>query len=592
MLALLVVAGGAVGAARAQPPARVVVLPFENLSGTATIGRDVAALMAAALPERGWRLADADNVEALLEDERVRYLDSLTPPQLARLVDATGAEAVLFGSVTVYDDGPNAMVAVGARLVDRGGSVRWWDLEAASAEDTVGVLGLGRAASARDLARVVVQRLAGRAPGPGDTRAIATEGAPMFLARPIAWRSPYLPRDDSYRVVILPLEGWVGSGAATKVVAGLLARRLEATGHFHVVEPAVVRRALLELGLWSVGGLDPDALRLLGERLGAPYFVRGTLFRFSDGRGQNASPPRVELTLTMVDARRERLVWIGHHARGGDDYRGLLELGSVTTAVALADRVVAELVEASEASADRGQALKSVPRRARTEERAGERTAAAAAPRSPRKLTPEQELDARTHVQQGLALADAGRTDEAVAELAKAIELTDDARLYFPLGSIHDRARRTQDALAAYRRYVAEANVGPKQKAPVLRRIKALEASAAPAAGAEAETDPPATQPAESEPAPPSSRPVADGPALTLTERQQRKVGERLAVAERAEKAKQYEEALAELRSVYLVTHDPELLARMQRDAERSGRADLAARIRAEVEALADKDPP
>ena len=76
---LAVLLAVAEGAAWAQPPARAVVLPFENLSGNAKVGRDLAGQLAAALPRRGYRLADAENVEAVLQDERIRYLDSLTP---------------------------------------------------------------------------------------------------------------------------------------------------------------------------------------------------------------------------------------------------------------------------------------------------------------------------------------------------------------------------------------------------------------------------------------------------------------------------------------------------------------------------------
>jgi hypothetical protein len=84
----------------------------------------------------------------------------------------------------------------------------------------------------------------------------------------------------------------------------------------------------------------------LGRRLGTSLFLRGTVFRWrrEASGGGAASAPAVELSLMLIDASGGRILWASHHERRGDQYQRLLGLGSVTNVVALADRVVAEMV--------------------------------------------------------------------------------------------------------------------------------------------------------------------------------------------------------------------------------------------------------
>ncbi len=73
--------------------------------------------------------------------------------------------------------------------------------------------------------------------------------------------------------------------------------------------------------------------------------------------------------------------------------------------------------------------------------------------------------------------------------------------------------------------------------------------------------------------------PIQETPAEKppeLSDRQKRRVAERLVAAEQAEKARKFDAAVNELNSAYLVSHDPELLGRMARDADRAGRRDAA----------------
>jgi hypothetical protein len=95
----------------------------------------------------------------------------------------------------------------------------------------------------------------------------------------------------------------------------------------------------------SFRALDPEQLRRVGERVGAALFLRGSVYTWRDSVPQGGGSPEVSLELSLVDAARDRVMWTGQHARKGGDYAFLLQRGTVTSAVALADRVVSELLD-------------------------------------------------------------------------------------------------------------------------------------------------------------------------------------------------------------------------------------------------------
>src|SRR5512140_3573458 len=67
---------------------RVVVLPFDNFSGVETAPDELRRLVMSMVTTKGWTIAPNEQVEQLLEAERVRYLDSLDDAVRVRLLDA------------------------------------------------------------------------------------------------------------------------------------------------------------------------------------------------------------------------------------------------------------------------------------------------------------------------------------------------------------------------------------------------------------------------------------------------------------------------------------------------------------------------
>jgi hypothetical protein len=328
----------------------VALLPLENLSGDERAGAEVAAVLARALTARGYAVARTEAMEAALAAGRVRYLDSLPAAVRGKLARDLAAGLLLTGAVYTYAEGASAMLAFSARMVDAGGAVRWAAAFGLTTRDTEGLLGTGRAGTLDALLREAAARVQRDLPAPQGTAAARPGGKPLHLGGPRAFAAAALGEVASRRIAVLPPEGFAPDPRAGAIVSHLLAIRLRDAG-LDVVEAADLRAAMREEGVRSFRGLDAGQLREVGDRVGATLFLNGSVYTWRDSSAHGGGWPEVSLELSLVDVARERVLWTGQHARRGGDYAFLLQRGAVTSAVALADRVVAELLDGLRVSA-------------------------------------------------------------------------------------------------------------------------------------------------------------------------------------------------------------------------------------------------
>jgi hypothetical protein len=329
----------------APATATVALLPLENVSGDERAGRDVAAVLARALTARGYTVVQGEAVEAALEAERVRYLDSLSASVRAKVATQLGAAYLVSGAVYAYLDGPDPMLAFSGRMVGDDGASRWGGVFGLRAADTEGLFGAGRAATLDALLRVFAERVARSLPAPNEGAAPARgAGKPLHLAKPRAVAAAALGLVQTRRLAVLPPECFADDVRAGTIVTHLLAIRLRDAG-FEPVEPADLREAMRAEGVRSFRALDSGFLARIGERIGTTLFVSGSVYAWRDTSRNAAVPPEVSLELSLVDVAAGRVLWTGQHARSGADYAFLLQRGAVTSAVALADRAIAELLD-------------------------------------------------------------------------------------------------------------------------------------------------------------------------------------------------------------------------------------------------------
>ncbi|HEY7410540.1 MAG TPA: hypothetical protein VII13_07370 [Vicinamibacteria bacterium] len=321
-------AGSATAALADAPGSRLVVLPFQNMSGVDAARADLLPLVLAQLSRQGYEAVAGEVVEEVLERDRMRHLDSLTSADRGRLLGELSAAGLLSAAVYTYQEGRNPIVGLSARLVGADGAVVWWEALGLSGNDTEGLFAFGREASRQALLRKAVARL---------FRSLPRAGQPA-PARP----APAL------RVCLLPLDNFTRAREGPRVVGQLLWRRLADGQVFDVVEPADLRAAAVAERARGLTRLDPELLRRVGKRVGTTLFLYGALYAYREASSQGAAvTPEVSVALTLVDVGEARVLRSWHQERTGQDYESLFQRGAVGSATGLADRVAAELAAAA-----------------------------------------------------------------------------------------------------------------------------------------------------------------------------------------------------------------------------------------------------
>lgn len=347
---LLVCASLAAATARGES---VALLPLENLSASPEAASRLGSLIASRLSKKGWTVVSGEPVETVLDQLRVRYLDSLTSADRARLASALGGPVLALGTVYAYDATVDPRVALGFRLISADGRVRFSDLIAMRSEDAEGVFDFDTARTREEIAGIAVDRLLERLPAPGAAAAeLRRRGVPVHLSAPRTYRSIALADGPRHRIAILPFAS-AGPHEAARIVAELLARRLSASKLFEVVEPADFRSAFVDEKIHDLS--DPAEIRRLGKRLGTTLFLKGTIYEFSEPSQASSGSPRLELAAALTDYATNEIVWTSFVSRRGTDYRGLLQLGSITSVVGLADQAAAEMISSVEGARARSR---------------------------------------------------------------------------------------------------------------------------------------------------------------------------------------------------------------------------------------------
>lgn len=331
-------------ASRQAVSAVIAVLPFESRVEGADV-RNLRADTVKVLAAKGWTIAPDDAVEAVLEESRVRFMDSADAELRGHLAERLGVTAIVFGTIYTYQGGDNPIVALSVRMVDVDGHLVWGDVAGVSAGDTERVMGLGRTDDPSRLAQIVVKRVMDGAPHPGSgIRVSRGPSHSLFKRSPRSFESKGLAKAAPARVCVLPIDSVSEDSAATRIVSDILALRLAAAG-MNLVEAADFRAAMRAEKLRSFRGITPSQLEALGKRLDAALFVRGSIYDFREAPATSANvPPNIDVELSMLNIADGKVVWSSMSERSALDYRGLLMLGAPSNAVTLSNRVISEMV--------------------------------------------------------------------------------------------------------------------------------------------------------------------------------------------------------------------------------------------------------
>jgi TolB-like protein len=332
----------------------IAVLPLENRAGTAAPLEEIRASLRRALEARSISLLNDVAVDGFMRRVRMRYVGGLSRKMGQALADGTWANAVLVTSLDLYGEVFPPRFALSARLVSAGDETRilWIDSASGTGEDAPGFLGLGRIDDIVELEGIVIGRLADSlaqslTAAAGQDRSVAAGGKSGRKFRPATfYRSPATSASGNRprTVAVLPFANESTTKRAGEIVTHHLIRHLANAGGVEVVEPGVVRQALLQSRLIQQEGLSLPQVDLVRVLLNVDVALFGEVSTYREAGG-GTREPEVDFSVRAIDTGSRQVIWASNSNSRGEDGVFFFDIGRVTTAHDLASAMAGALVE-------------------------------------------------------------------------------------------------------------------------------------------------------------------------------------------------------------------------------------------------------
>jgi len=346
------VAGQASAAIGNGKKVSVAVFPVSNLSGTPAPLQDLRQALTDSLTQQGFNILDEEVLEKILARHRLRYVGGLNEVTAQLLREESGAEFVFITSLELYSDSPPPKIALTARLVStaRQPQIIWMNSVGLAGDDAPGLLELGLVNDPQILLKMAVQRLTGSISGflSGNRKPADRIRASRKFRPQVSFSSPVLAQDIKHTVAVVPFFNAGERKHAEDIMALHFVRQLGALENFHVIEPGVVREALLRFRIIMGEGISVGHADILFSKLDADLVLDGKVMEYQDHQGRFGTP-KVDFSAQLIERKSREVVWVVKNYGWGDDGVFFFDWGRVNTAHAMAAQMVqlavADLVE-------------------------------------------------------------------------------------------------------------------------------------------------------------------------------------------------------------------------------------------------------
>lgn len=330
-----------------QPPL-IAVLPFENLSASSAPLKEMRAHLMERLRKRGMKLLGEEELLALMKAYRVRYTGGVEQRVAETFRGEAGVGGVLITSLGLYMDQIPPKVTLVSRLArtDAPYTVIWADSVSLSGDDAPGILGLGLVNSVKGLMPRALDRLAdslaahllSEKPSTAD-RSVGTRYRPRGF-----YHSPVMSEGKRYSVAVLPFVNQSARRYAGELIGLKIIEQLRKSEGFEVLEPGIVRDELLQFRIIFPEGASMADADILFERTKVDLLFTGKVMDYDDSRGPGGAP-NVTFFMQVIERQSRQVVWASHSTNRGDDGVFFFGAGRVTTADALASKMMAAVMQ-------------------------------------------------------------------------------------------------------------------------------------------------------------------------------------------------------------------------------------------------------
>jgi len=323
--------------------ADIAVLPVFNLSGAPAPLKEIRKLLLDEFEQRGFNIIDAGKIDEVVNRYRLRYVGALNEDTARAFREETRAESVLITSLELYNDMPPPKISLTARLVSTGPhpQILWIDGFGLAGDDAVGLLELSLVEDSLLLLNMAVQRLAASLDKflSGPQGRLGGQKAKGKFRPKISFNSPKLVPDKKRTVAVIPFFNLSERKNAGDIMALHFVRNLAAVDNYAVIEPGMVRQALLSLRIIMNDGISLGYADLLFRRLDADLVLAGKVLDYQDYQGLTGTP-KVDFSAQLIDRDSRQVVWTVKSYNTGDDRVFFFDWGRVNTAHAMASQMV------------------------------------------------------------------------------------------------------------------------------------------------------------------------------------------------------------------------------------------------------------
>lgn len=323
-------------------------LPLTNLSGTPVPLKDIGHLLINSFKKQGLDILDEEVVERFLTRHRIRYLGGINREIARDLKWETGADAVLITSVELYSEELPPRMALTSRLVSTGNSteILWMDGVGLAGDDSIGLLELSliedfqilQNKAVRILSTSLRRYLLGESYWRGSQREIIKFWPKTF------YRSPVFEPGMKYTVAVVPFLNLSEKKSAGEIISLQFIRQMNPLENFVLVEPGLVRQALLQMRIIMDGGISMIDADSIFSKLHVDLVLAGQVFNYQDKQG-TAGTPKVEFSALLIERKSREVVWNCRSYHEGDDGVFFFDWGQIETAYRMASEMVLSALE-------------------------------------------------------------------------------------------------------------------------------------------------------------------------------------------------------------------------------------------------------
>jgi len=339
-------------AALAADGSRVAVFPPVNLAGRAVPAERVQAALEASLSARGFSPLPRADLDEFFHRHRVRYMGGISSEVAQAIGAETGVDGVLLTSVDDWEGVDPPRVALTSRWVAAvaAAPITWMGTSSHHGAEHPGVFALGLVTSPEILLARASEEIASAL-----ADSVATGGREERSSVRGRFRPGSFSVDPDWaaaatsgrplRVAILPFVAEAPGREVGEVVASQFARWLLESGKMEVLEPGVVRDALLEARVIQEDGPSLPQVDALRALLDVDLVVSG---RVTDYEAMGSAPgsPFVGFSTRGIDARTRQAVWSSFSFGRGDDRLGPFGTARIRSSITLTSELARGVVEA------------------------------------------------------------------------------------------------------------------------------------------------------------------------------------------------------------------------------------------------------